>query len=215
MAGSTSDPLTERVDRIANSEALDDLVAAYDTAAAALPEEVATLLRGDPFGHPLHPVLVDLPIGFWTSATVLDLLGGRAGAPMARRLIGLGVLSAIPALASGLAEYPSTDHIERRRVTAVHAASNAAATAMFALSWRARRNHRLLGMLLAAVASGLATAGGALGGHMAFAMGMGVRAGDDSAEGSEDPPFEDAEGSDAATGLISDAQRTELGDVVG
>ena len=34
-------------------------------------------LSGTWLGHPLHPLLTDLPIGFWTSAFTLDLLGGR------------------------------------------------------------------------------------------------------------------------------------------
>lgn len=29
-------------------------------------------LRGGRLGHPLYPALTDLPIGFWTSAWVLD-----------------------------------------------------------------------------------------------------------------------------------------------
>jgi len=35
------------------------------------------LLSGTRLGHPLHPLLTDIPIGALTSATVLDLLGGR------------------------------------------------------------------------------------------------------------------------------------------
>ena len=38
---------------------------------------VRDLLSGTWLGHPLHPMLTDLPIGFWTSAWVLDLLGPR------------------------------------------------------------------------------------------------------------------------------------------
>ena len=34
-------------------------------------------LSGTWLGHPLHPLLTDLPIGFWTSAFTLDLVGGR------------------------------------------------------------------------------------------------------------------------------------------
>ena len=52
-------------------------------------------LSGSWLGHPLHPVLVMVPIGSWTSASLIDLaLGGRSS-PAARRLVGLGVLSAL------------------------------------------------------------------------------------------------------------------------
>ena len=37
------------------------------------------LLKGDWLGHPLHPMLTDLPIGFWTSAVTLDFLAPRSG----------------------------------------------------------------------------------------------------------------------------------------
>src|SRR3954463_13323933 len=43
---------------------------------------VKDALSGTPLGHALHPFLTDLPIGTWTSAAVLDLVGGppaRAG----------------------------------------------------------------------------------------------------------------------------------------
>ncbi len=51
------------------------------------------LLTGRWLGHAVHPVLTDLPIGFWTSAFTLDLIGGRRSRAAAQRLVGLGVLS--------------------------------------------------------------------------------------------------------------------------
>ncbi len=35
------------------------------------------VLRGDWLGHAVHPVLTDVVLGTWTSATILDLVGGR------------------------------------------------------------------------------------------------------------------------------------------
>ena len=52
------------------------------------------LLSGTWLGHPLHPMLTDLPIGFWTSVWVLDILGPRSTATLYVALVGLGVLSA-------------------------------------------------------------------------------------------------------------------------
>ena len=111
-------------------------------ASAAAPEgPVRRLLRGEWLGHPLHPLLTDLPIGFWTSATMLDLLGGRRARPAATTMVGLGVLSAVPTVASGLAEYTTLDS-PQRRVAVVHAGANAVATALYARSWSARRRDR-------------------------------------------------------------------------
>ncbi|WP_049973450.1 hypothetical protein [Curtobacterium sp. B18] len=67
--------------------------------ALAKPKALRQLLHGVPFGHPLHPLLVQVPLGAWTSAAVLDLIGGkgkrargedprRRGAPVVRLRIG-------------------------------------------------------------------------------------------------------------------------------
>ena len=72
------------------------------------------LLSGTWLGHPLHPMLTDLPIGFWTSAFVLDIVGGKQSRPAAELLVGLGVLSALPTAASGAADWSDTSGRSRR-----------------------------------------------------------------------------------------------------
>src|SRR6478609_1593350 len=117
-------------------------------------------LTGRWLGHALHPMLTDLPIGFWTSAFTLDLVGGRRGRAAAQRLVGLGVLSALPAIASGAADWSDTYGAERR-VGTVHAALNTAALACFAFSWNARRRGRhAKGVLWGLAGSAVATGGG-------------------------------------------------------
>jgi uncharacterized membrane protein len=157
----------ERADRL-------DVVSAPvgSVASAVVPEgPVRRVLRGEWLGHPLHPLLTDLPIGFWTSATVLDLVGGRRARPAATTMVGLGVLSAVPTVASGLAEYTTLDR-GQRRVAVVHAAANAVATALYARSWSARRRDRhAAGVAFAMAGMGVATIGGYLGGHLSFASG--------------------------------------------
>jgi hypothetical protein len=44
------------------------------------PRTVTTVASGTPIGHPLHPLLVAVPIGSWTSAAIFDLLGDDDGA---------------------------------------------------------------------------------------------------------------------------------------
>ncbi|MFD0822736.1 (2Fe-2S)-binding protein, partial [Micromonospora zhanjiangensis] len=41
------------------------------------PRGLRDLLHGVWLGHPLHPALVQLPVGAWLSAAVLDLLPGN------------------------------------------------------------------------------------------------------------------------------------------
>lgn len=38
-------------------------------------KQVGDVLHGTGYGHPVHPMLVTLPIGTWTLALGLDLLG--------------------------------------------------------------------------------------------------------------------------------------------
>ena len=45
---------------------------------------VKDALSGTFLGHPVHPLLTDVPIGTWTSAVMLDWIGGsdsRTGSP--------------------------------------------------------------------------------------------------------------------------------------
>ena len=134
------------------------------------------LLGGRWMGHALHPLMTDIPIGFWTSATVLDVIGGRRSAAAAQRLIGLGVLSAVPTAATGWSDWLSLDR-SLRRVGVVHAASNSVALLLFAWSWLARRKgHRFRGIVLGFAAGTVASGAGHLGGHMTVGRGAGVAA---------------------------------------
>ncbi len=136
--------------------------------------ELKDLLSGTWWGHPLHPVLTDVVIGSWTSASFLDLFGGKEGRRAADRLIGIGILSAIPTAAAGLSDWAELSSGERR-IGTVHAAGNTTALSLYTLSWVARRRgRRLLGVLLALMGSGAATASAYLGGHLSFGKGVGV-----------------------------------------
>lgn len=66
--------------------------------------------------------MTDLPIGTWTSATLLDAVGGRDGDRAAQRLIAIGIASALPTAASGLLDRADTEpaDAEVRRVGVVH-----------------------------------------------------------------------------------------------
>ena len=138
------------------------------------PGSAKDALSGTWLGHTLHPVLTDLPIGAWTSATALDLVGGEESEEAARRLIGLGILASVPTALSGLADYSDTMG-EERRVGFTHAVFNVAALALFTASYGARRNgSSMKGKGLALLGMGAASAGAYLGGHLSLDMGVGV-----------------------------------------
>ncbi len=132
----------------------------------------ADVLHGVPFGQPAHPALTGLPLGFWTSATVLDFVPGSERA--ARTLIALGLVTVMPTAATGWADW-SALHREQQRVGLAHAASGACAATLFAASLLARSAGRATtGRLLSAGGLAAVTAGGYLGRHLAFPLGAGT-----------------------------------------
>ena len=173
MAGT----LVDAVRHIEANEGLDRPAALVRRVAEAVdrPGIVDDLLTGKPLGHAAHPLMTDLPIGFWTSTNVLDLIGGRASRTASDRLLALGILSAVPTAATGLAEWLRADTASRR-VGVVHANANTVGLAIYAASWVARkRGRRGAGVALALLGSTFATVGGYLGGHLATARKVGTR----------------------------------------
>lgn len=126
----------------------------------------AGVLRGSWLGHPVHPMLVTVPLGAWTAAVVLESTLRDHHA--ARRLIGLGLIGVPPALVTGWADWSVRDD-RQRRAGLVHAVGNTVAVAAMLASFRRRKDAPDL-RAQALSWFGLAAAGlsGALGGHIAF-----------------------------------------------
>lgn len=163
--GETAVELTTRLEGEKRLDALVDILRPLASALIASPAR-RDVLHGTWMGHALHPLLTDLPIGFWTSANVLDVVGGRRSRDASTQLVGLGVLSAAPTALTGWAEWAVADR-QVQRVGVVHALSNATAIGLYAASWRARRQARHgRGVLLGLAGATVATVGGYLGGHM-------------------------------------------------
>ncbi|MBI2708344.1 MAG: Rieske (2Fe-2S) protein [Actinobacteria bacterium] len=174
--GSWLDDLSSLGERLEAVEALDRLAqpAHHLVHRVLRPGPVKDALHGRWLGHPLHPFLTDLPIGFWTSAVVLDLAGGPRAERAADRLLGLGVAAALPTAAAGAADWAELFEPEQRSGF-VHAAANITATALFASSWLARRSGaRRRGVRLALAGAAAATVGGFIGGHLSYRRAAGV-----------------------------------------
>ena len=168
--------LAERIGQITALDGPAEAVAKW--ARGAIPKgPVKDTLSGVPIGHAAHPLLIILPVGTWTSATLLDLVGGQDSRPAARRLIAAGVLASLPAAASGLSDWadttPASDSV--RRVGAVHAIANVTALGLFTASLAARRGgSHGRGVALGLAGMGAVSVGGHLGGHLSYAEGVGV-----------------------------------------
>ena len=164
------------IERIAAAEELDQVTAplAKLVGRATAPSAVKNALSGTWLGHPLHPLLTDVTIGAWASVPAVDLVGGRDAAGIARLLTGFGVLSAVPTAACGLSDWSDT-HGPEMRVGLIHAASNVAGLALQIGSYLARRRgRRVQGAALSLAGLGVAGAAGYLGGHLVYALGVGV-----------------------------------------
>lgn len=138
----------------------------------------ADLLHGTWLGHPLHALLVEIPIGSWSASALFDLIalstGSRNAAWAADALIALGSAGAVPAAMAGMADY-SAIREDVAAEAAVHGILNSAALGLFLLSLAARRNQRRgLGVGLSFVA--LATAGSSawIGGDMVYRRRVGA-----------------------------------------
>ena len=158
---------SERFDRVASA-----LAAAVGQAVRA--RTVRNILSGTALGHPLHPVLTDLPIGAWSMATLLDTIGGADSAPAADILVCAGIAAAIPTAAAGLNDWSDTQG-KARRTGLVHAAANSTALCLYTISAVARaRGHRGAGKSLGMAGFGILMFGGFLGGHLTYANAVNV-----------------------------------------
>ncbi|MFC4008397.1 DUF2231 domain-containing protein [Nonomuraea purpurea] len=99
-----------------------------------------TALAG-PYGHPLHPILVTVPIGAWVTSMVFDLASHAVPDPdfLARGslwLIAIGVIGALVAALFGFLDFlvvpPRTAAF---RTALVHLSLNLIVTAVYGAAW--------------------------------------------------------------------------------
>lgn len=154
------DPIADRLIRIVG--------------AVPQPPEAKPVLTGAWLGHAVHPALTDFAEGAWMAGSFLDLFGPRSAAPAAQRLVGFGLLAAVPTALSGLGEWVDT-HGKERRVGLLHAATSTAAIVLYGCSYLARRRDRQVAAAALGTLGGLVAIGdGYIGGHLTLALGVGV-----------------------------------------
>lgn len=132
--------------------------------------------------HPIHVMLIPIPIGAWIFALVADVVGYANEDPTwqtaAFYAIGVGIVGALLAAVPGLIDLLSLPAGPTRRTGIVHMSVNLAAVALFVLILGLRWNEpahagspllTLLGVLLIGVS-------GWLGGELVHRGGVGVSA---------------------------------------
>ena len=140
------------------------------------PGALKDTLSGTWLGHAVHPMLTDVVIGSFISASLLDLLGGDEDGRASERLIAVGIATYAPTALTGVNDWADTEPADDgvRRAGLVHAAVNSVALSLYTASLAARRRgSRRRGALLGAAGAAALGAGGFLGGHLYLAKGVG------------------------------------------
>jgi nitrite reductase/ring-hydroxylating ferredoxin subunit/uncharacterized membrane protein len=138
-----------------------------------------TFMHGTWLGHPLHPVLTDIPLGAWTMAVLFDIvylfnrsLGWSSAANLA---IFVGILAALATAVTGYTDWNET-YGRERRVGVTHGLINTVVLIIYVVSLIIRVNggSRAIPIVLAFIGYALLLAAAYLGGELVFSIGTGV-----------------------------------------
>ena len=168
--------LQQLTERIEHARSLDSVIGFAKKNVGPLTQKpvVKDVLSGNFMGHPLHPLMTDLPIGVWSMSALLDVLGGEELKDASTILVGVGVLTAAPTAVTGLHDWQITTGVASR-VGFVHAAVMDVTVLMYAGSLVARLTGRhTMGKLLGLTGMGVMSVGGFLGGHLTYSLGANV-----------------------------------------
>ena len=131
--------------------------------------------------HPIHPMLVAIPIGVWTFSVIADVIyalgwGALNWKTVAFYCIGGGVVAALIAAVPGFIDVLSISDSRVWRVGVFHMSSNLTALVVFAISFALRWTGNLGFLPVAVSIVGLIFigVGGWLGGELVYVHHMGV-----------------------------------------
>jgi nitrite reductase/ring-hydroxylating ferredoxin subunit/uncharacterized membrane protein len=171
--------------RLTDQPALDAVAAPLSRAIRGVYESIGpagqqskNAMHGVWLGHPLHPVLTDLPLGAWTTGLVLDAVASvnrdRAMERAADVAIAVGLAGAAGAAVTGLTDWSETSG-RSRRTGLVHGLLNITATTLYATAYLLRKNgSRSAGQTCALAGYGIAIGAAWLGGDLVYGQRIGV-----------------------------------------
>ena len=133
-------------------------------------------------GHPIHPMLVTIPIGLWVFSLVADLIAMRSGAPDTWHAMALytmigGIIGALAAALPGLVDLLSLRDTPIKSTAVKHMSINLTVVAIYAVNAWLRWHQSIparMALLLSVIAIGLLLVSGWLGGKMVYEAGVAV-----------------------------------------
>lgn len=142
-------------------------------------QSLKTFIHGTWLGHPLHPVLTDIPIGGWTIAVLFDIIyvfnRSHTWVVAADVTIFVGVLAALATAVTGYTDWHDTFGRERR-VGIAHGLINTVVLVIYIISLlvRVTGGSRGVAIVFALVGYVLVLSAAYLGGELGFTFGTGV-----------------------------------------
>jgi uncharacterized membrane protein len=134
-------------------------------------------------GHPIHPMLVPLPIGALVGAALADVAYVRTHDPFwarsARHLTDAAIVGATMAAVPGAIDFASRAEIRERPEAWIHAGGNAGVLGLALVSRAARRRDERgaasgSGLVISALSTAILGITGWLGGELAYRHRIGV-----------------------------------------
>ncbi|OFZ19628.1 MAG: hypothetical protein A2X94_17455 [Bdellovibrionales bacterium GWB1_55_8] len=149
---------------------------------------IKSILQGRFLGHPLHPIIVHLPVGLWVASFIMDIIHLASGAPgpaiASYYSILIGLVAVLLAAPTGLADFLSIPARTRpKRIAATHAIANVGITVIYFVNfvWRmgpggsAPTTVTTAQFIVSLVSVILLSASGYLGGLLVYQYGVGYR----------------------------------------
>src|SRR5712691_3026799 len=134
-------------------------------------------------GHPLHPILIPLPIGLWIFSLVSDLIfkfgfGGAVWNDVAFYTLAGGIVGALIAALPGFVDLVGITNPKTKSIAIWHMLLNLLAVGVFAVDFWLRMSRPAgdkLPTILSVVGVVLITITGYLGGEMVYVRGVAVK----------------------------------------
>jgi len=144
-------------------------------------------------GHPIHPILVTVPIGLWVFSLVSDIifaagLGGPVWSDVAFYTMAGGIVGALLAAVFGLVDFLSLRDSRAKKIGATHMILNLTVVGLYAVNLYLRLGSArgaTLPIALSVIGAVLLGISGWLGGELVYRLGVGV------SSRRENPPTEE------------------------